>query len=54
MRNKFLGIGDPGYHPLRKIKIILAGLWFAVRYEFSVAYKMVFSALVLLLALLFR
>ena len=22
MRNKFLGTGEPGYHPLRKIKVI--------------------------------
>ncbi len=24
MRNKFLGTGDEGYHPLRKIKVVLA------------------------------
>jgi diacylglycerol kinase (ATP) len=54
MRNKFLGTGDTGYHPLRKIKIILAGLRFAILNEFSVAYKMALSAIVLVLALVFQ
>jgi diacylglycerol kinase (ATP) len=54
MRNKFLGTGETGYHPLRKIKIVLAGLRFAVRYDFSVAYKLVLSTLVLALALIFQ
>jgi diacylglycerol kinase (ATP) len=54
MRNKFLGTGEAGYHPLRKIKIVLSGLRFAVLYDFSVAYKMVLSAIVLALALIFQ
>jgi len=54
MRNKFLGTGETGYHPLRKIKVVLSGLRFAVLYDFSVAYKMVLSAIVLALALIFR
>ena len=54
MRNKFLGTGESGYHPLRKIKIILSGLRFAVFYDFSVAYKMVLSLIILTLALLFQ
>lgn len=54
MRNKFLGTGEVGYHPLRKIKIVLSGLRFAVVYDFSVAYKMVLSAIVLVLALIFQ
>ncbi len=54
MRNKFLGTGDSGYHPLRKIKIVLSGLRFAVFYDFSVAYKMVLSVIILGLALLFQ
>lgn len=41
MRNKFLGTGEPGFHPFRKIRIMLAGLRFVFRYEFSVAYKLV-------------
>lgn len=43
VRNKFLGTGAAGYHPLRKIKVVWAGLRFAVRYDFSVAYKLVVS-----------
>ncbi|NJM12607.1 MAG: diacylglycerol kinase [Synechococcaceae cyanobacterium SM1_2_3] len=54
MRNKFLGTGESGYHPLRKIKIIWSGLRFAVFYDFSVAYKMVLSLIILTLALLFQ
>ena len=54
MRNKFLGTGDAGYHPLRKIKVVLAGLRFAVRYDFSVAYKMVLSSVIIALALIFQ
>ena len=54
MRNKFLGTGETGYHPLRKIKIILAGLRFAILNEFSVAYKMVLSSFIIALALIFQ
>jgi diacylglycerol kinase (ATP) len=54
MRNKFLGTGDAGYHPLRKIKVVLAGLRFAIRYDFSVAYKMVLSSFIIALALIFQ
>ncbi len=32
-----------GYHPIRKLKIILAGLYIAVISDFSVAYKLVLS-----------
>jgi len=45
MRNKFLGTGEPGYHPLRKFRTVLSGLRFAALLDFSVAYKLVFSAL---------
>jgi diacylglycerol kinase len=44
----------PGYHPLRKFKIIWAGLQVAVVSDFSVAYKVVLSVLVLLISLKFR
>lgn len=54
MRNKFLGTGQPGYHPLRKIRICLNGLALAMRYDFSVAYKLVLSAVVLVVAVLLR
>ncbi len=51
MRHKFLGTGDPGYHPLRKIRTVFSGLRYAVIYDFSVAYKLVLSALVLTAAI---
>jgi diacylglycerol kinase len=39
MRNKFTEAGRPGYHPVRKVKVVFAGLSFAVRHDFAVAYK---------------
>lgn len=54
MQNKFLGTGEPGYHPLRKIKVVLSGLRFAVRYDFSVAYKLVLSLIILAVFFFFR
>ncbi len=47
MRNKFLGTGEPGYHPLRKLQTIYSGLHYAVVYDFSVAWKLVLSLVVL-------
>jgi diacylglycerol kinase (ATP) len=43
MRNKFLGIGEPGFHPLRKIRTALSGLRYAVVYDWAVAYKLALS-----------
>jgi diacylglycerol kinase (ATP) len=54
MRHKFLGTGDPGYHPLRKLRTVISGLRYAVVYDFSVAYKLVLSALVLAAAFVAR
>ena len=54
MRNKFLGTGEDGYHPIRKIRIVLSGLAFAVRYDFSVTYKLIASIGVLLFFSFFR
>ena len=54
MRHKFLGTGDPGYHPLRKLRTIFSGLRYAVVYDFSVAWKLVFSLILLSAALLAR
>lgn len=54
MPNKFLGARAQGYSPLRKLKVILSGLRFAVMYDFSVAYKFVVSAVVMVLALIFQ
>ena len=54
MRNKFLGTGEPGYHPIRKLRVIWSGLRFAALYDFSVAYKLVVSALLLIAAFWLR
>lgn len=52
MRNKFLKQGAQGYHPLRKIQICFSGLRYAIRYDFSVAYKVYLSLLILLICML--
>jgi diacylglycerol kinase (ATP) len=54
MRNKFLGTGEPGYHPLRKLRTISAGLRYAVFYDFSVAWKLAVSLVVLVAAIFAR
>lgn len=54
MRNKFLGTGEPGYHPLRKLRTVFSGLRYAVAYDFSVAWKLVASLPVLGAALFLR
>lgn len=54
MRNKFLDSGDSGYHPVRKIKVVISGLKYAVTYDLSVTYKLVLSAIVLLVFFFFR
>jgi diacylglycerol kinase (ATP) len=54
MRHKFLGTGEPGYHPLRKLRTIYSGLRYAVIYDFSVTWTLVFSLLVLAAALIAR
>jgi diacylglycerol kinase (ATP) len=54
MRHKFLGTGEPGYHPLRKLRTIASGLRYAVIYDFSVAWKLAFSLAVLAAALFAR
>ncbi|WP_287600684.1 diacylglycerol kinase [Thiothrix sp.] len=54
MKNKFLGTGEEGYHPLRKIKTVFSGFQYAVKYDFSVTYKLVLSAIVLVVAFIFR
>jgi diacylglycerol kinase len=45
MRNKFLGTGEPGYRPIRKLLVILNGLRFSVLHDHSVAYKVVLSVI---------
>ena len=50
MRHKFLGTGDAGYHPLRKILTVFSGLCYAVLYDWSVTYKLIASVVVLAIA----
>jgi len=54
MRHKFLGIGEPGYHPLRKLRTVFSGLRYAVLYDWSVTYKLVLSGIVLVVAFALR
>jgi hypothetical protein len=54
MKNKFLETGEHGYHPVRKFKIILSGLRFAVLYDFSVMYKIVVSIAILIPVVIFN
>lgn len=50
MRHKFLGTGEAGYHPLRKIRTVISGLRYAVLYDWSVTYKLIVSIVVLAVA----
>jgi diacylglycerol kinase (ATP) len=52
MRNKFLGTGAQGYHPLHKLQTVYSGLRYAVLFDFSVTYKL-FLSIVLLTAAFF-
>lgn len=54
MKNKFLETGEQGYHPLRKFKIILSGLRYAVLHDFSVLYKIVVSLILLIPVIIYR
>ncbi len=54
MRNKFLGTGQQGFHPIRKTRIVLSGLRYAILYDFAVAYKIVLSTLVLVGCFFYR
>jgi diacylglycerol kinase len=54
MKNKFLGTGEQGYHPLGKIRVIFAGMRYGVLLEISVAYKFVLSVVILVLSFWFH
>lgn len=54
MHNKFLGTGEQGYHPIRKIRVCISGLRYAIRYDFSVAYKVYLSLATLVACFIFR
>jgi diacylglycerol kinase (ATP) len=47
MRNKFLGTGQQGFRPLRKVRVVLSGLRYAIVYDFAVTYKILLSVLLL-------
>jgi diacylglycerol kinase len=42
-----------GYHPIKKIKVILKGLYIAVLTDFSVAYKLALSIPIVIFAVVF-
>ncbi len=54
MRNKFLGTGEPGYRPVRKLMVILNGLKFSVLHDYSVAYKVVLSVITMVTSYYFN
>ncbi len=54
MRNKFLGTGEHGFHPLRKVRVALSGARYAVLHDFAVAYKAVLSVVILLWCFWYR
>ena len=54
MRHKFLGIGEPGWHPLRKLLTVASGLRYAIVFDASVAYKLALSIPVLIAAWFLR
>lgn len=54
MINKFLGTGEKGYHPYRKIKVIFRGLWFALVTDFSVLYKLIISIVIIIPVIIFN
>lgn len=43
-----------GYHPVRKLRVIFAGLYIAIISDFSVAYKVAISIVVFAVSLIFR
>jgi diacylglycerol kinase (ATP) len=48
MRNKFLGTGEQGYHPVRKVQNVISGLRYTLLTDFSVAYKLYLSLIILI------
>ena len=54
MHNKFFGTGEPGYHPLKKIKVCMAGIYYAARFDFSFAYKLFLSIGILIVCFALR
>ena len=54
MRNKFLGTGQAGFHPLKKVRTCASGLRYAVLLDISVVYKLGLSVIALAITIYFR
>ena len=54
MKNKFLGTGGKGFNPIRKVSVALRGLYYAVIFDFAVAYKILLSAVLMIVFLYYR
>lgn len=54
MRNKFLGTGHQGFNPIRKIRVAIRGVHYAMIFDFAVAYKIVLSFFVLIICFYYR
>ncbi|NTV57804.1 MAG: hypothetical protein HGA74_11035 [Deltaproteobacteria bacterium] len=54
MRNKFLGTGYQGFNPIRKIRVAMRGAYYAVIFDFAVAYKIVLSFFILAACFYYR
>ena len=54
MRNKFLGTGQQGFNPIRKLRVAYSGLRYAILNESSVAIEIILSALVLTACFYYR
>jgi diacylglycerol kinase (ATP) len=54
MKNKFLGTGEQGYNPVRKVQNVISGLRYAVLTDFSVGYKLILSLIVLVATFVLR
>jgi len=54
MKNKFLGTGGKGFNPIRKVSVALRGLYYAVIFDFAVAYKILLSAVLMIVFFYYR
>ena len=54
MKNKILQTGESGYRPIRKITVALRGVYYAIIMDFSVAYKIILSLLLMTIFFYYR
>lgn len=54
MKNKFLGTGGKGFNPIRKVSVALRGLYYAVIFDFAAAYKILLSAVLMIVFFYYR